>query len=58
METGMQKFIDSNAGRIAARILGIGRHFDPEVLALPGGSIIAFLLWACAHAVPAARRAA
>jgi hypothetical protein len=56
VETGMQKFIDSNGGRIAARILGIGRHFDPEVLSLPGGSIIAVLLWAYANAMPALRR--
>jgi hypothetical protein len=37
-------FIESSAGRIAARIQTIGGSFDPEVLSLPGGSIIALLL--------------
>jgi hypothetical protein len=41
----MMSFIESNAGRIAARIQSIGGSFDPEVLSLPGGSIIALLLW-------------
>jgi hypothetical protein len=44
-ETDMMNFIESNAGRIAARIQSIGGSFDPEVLSLPGGSIIAILLW-------------
>jgi hypothetical protein len=41
----MNAFIESSAGRIAARIQKIGVSFDPEVLSLPGGSIIAALLW-------------
>jgi hypothetical protein len=41
----MMNFIESSAGRIAARIQSIGGGFDPEVLSLPGGSIIAILLW-------------
>jgi hypothetical protein len=41
----MMNFIESNAGRIAARIQSIGSSFDPEVLSLPGGSIIAIVLW-------------
>ena len=41
----MNEFIASNAGRIAARIHSIGGSFDPEVLSLPGGSIIAVCLW-------------
>jgi hypothetical protein len=40
----MMNFIESNAGRIAARMHSVG-SFDPEVLSLPGGSIIAILLW-------------
>jgi hypothetical protein len=44
-ETDMMNFIESNAGRIAARIQSIGSSFDPEVLSLPGGSVIAVLLW-------------
>ena len=41
----MKNFIESSAGRIAARIQSVGGSFDPEVLSLPGGSIIAVLLW-------------
>jgi len=41
----MNSFIESSAGRIAAQIHNIGGSFDPEVLSLPGGSIIAVLLW-------------
>ena len=41
----MNEFIESSAGRIAARIHSIGGSFDPEVLSLPGGSIIAVCLW-------------
>ena len=41
----MLSFIESNAGRIANRIQSIGAGFDPEVLSLPGGSVIALLLW-------------
>jgi hypothetical protein len=41
----MKNFIESSAGRIAARIQSVGGSFDPEVLSLPGGSVIAVLLW-------------
>jgi hypothetical protein len=41
----MMHLIQSNAGRIAARLQSIGGSFDLEVLSLPGGSIIAVLLW-------------
>jgi hypothetical protein len=44
-EADMMNFIESSAGRIAARIQSIGSSFDPEVLSLPGGSIIAIVLW-------------
>jgi hypothetical protein len=47
-------FIESSAGRIAARIQSIGGSFDPEVLSLPGGSIIAILLWLYAASTVAA----
>lgn len=46
----MNEFIESSAGRIAARIQSIGGSFDPEVLSLPGGSIIAVGLWLYARA--------
>ena len=41
----MMKFMESGAGRLAARIQSISAGFDPEVLSLPGGSLIAALLW-------------
>jgi hypothetical protein len=41
----MMNFIESSAGRIATRIQSIGAGFDPEVLALPGGSVIALAMW-------------
>jgi hypothetical protein len=50
----MMNFIESGAGRIAARIQSIGGSFDPEVLSLPGGSIIAILLWVYAAGTMAA----
>jgi hypothetical protein len=45
----MNAFIESSAGRIAAQIHNVGASFDPEVLSLPGGSIIAVLLWLYAN---------
>jgi len=47
----MLNFIESSAGRIAARIQSIGGSFDPEVLSLPGGSLIAVALWLYASAI-------
>jgi hypothetical protein len=41
----MMSFIESSAGRIASRIQRIGAGFDPEVLSLPGGSVIALAMW-------------
>lgn len=41
----MIDFIESSAGRIASRIQTIGASFDPEILSLPGGSVIAAVLW-------------
>jgi len=52
----MLDFIESNAGRIAARLQTIGAGFDPEVLALPGGSIMAVVLWLHAGAVQTWKR--
>jgi hypothetical protein len=54
----MINFIESSAGRIAARIQSIGGSFDPEVLSLPGGSIIAVCLWLYASTVVSAKRSA
>jgi hypothetical protein len=52
----MINFIESGAGRIAARMQSIGVGFDPEVLSLPGGSIIAVCLWLYASTVVALKR--
>jgi hypothetical protein len=54
----MMNFIESSAGRIAARIQSIGVSFDPEVLSLPGGSAIAVFLWLYASAVMSLKRSA
>jgi hypothetical protein len=54
----MMNFIESSAGRIAARIQRIGVGFDPEVLSLPGGSAIAVFLWLYASTVVSLKRSA
>ena len=54
----MMNFIESSAGRIAARIQSIGVGFDPEVLSLPGGSAIAVFLWLYASTVMSLKRRA
>jgi hypothetical protein len=54
----MMNFIESSAGRIAARIQSIGASFDPEVLSLPGGSAIAVFLWLYASAAMSLKRSA
>jgi hypothetical protein len=54
----MMNFIESSAGRIAARIQSIGVGFDPEVLSLPGGSAIALFLWLYASTVMSLKRSA
>jgi hypothetical protein len=41
----MKQQIESSAARIAAGIQSVGAHIDFEVLSLPGGSVIAVLLW-------------
>ncbi len=49
-------FIESSAGRIAARIQTIGAGFDPEVLSLPGGSLIAAFFWIYASVMTTFKR--
>jgi hypothetical protein len=58
-ETDMMNFnfLESSAGRIAAKIQTIGGSFDPEVLSLPGGSIIAILLFLYASTMIGLHRA-
>jgi hypothetical protein len=41
----VKQLIESGAARIAAGIQRFGANFDFEVLSLPGGSVIAALLW-------------
>jgi hypothetical protein len=57
-EIEMNHFIESSTGRIAAGIQAIGASFDPEVLSLPGGTVIAVGLWLYARTVFALRRGA
>ena len=53
----MMNFIESSAGRIAARMQTVGGSFNPEVLSLPGGTIIAVLLCLYATAMFSMNRA-
>ena len=54
----LKQFIESGALRIGAAIQNVGATVDFEVLSLPGGSLIAILLWLHASAVGSIRRAA
>ena len=48
--------LESYAARIAARIQDVGADIDPEILHLPGGSVIATLLWLYAKGAVAFRK--
>jgi hypothetical protein len=52
----MKQLIESGAARIAAGIQRVGANFDFEVLSLPGGSLIAALLWLYASTMGTPRR--
>jgi hypothetical protein len=52
----MRQLIESGAAQIAARVPLGGANFDFEVLSLPGGSVIAALLWLYASTAGAAKR--
>jgi hypothetical protein len=54
----MNHFIESSTSRIAAGIQTVGTSFDPEVLSLPGGTMIALGLWLYAYIVLAWKRGA
>jgi hypothetical protein len=41
----MKQFIELGAVRIGAAIQNVGAKVDFEVLSLPGGSLVAVLLW-------------
>jgi hypothetical protein len=52
----MKQLIELGAVRIGAAIQNIGAKVDFEVLSLPGGSLIAVLLWLYASAIASMRR--
>jgi hypothetical protein len=52
----MKQLIESGAARIAAGIQRVGENFDFEVLSLPGGSVIAALLWLYASTMGTPKR--
>jgi len=54
----MKQFIELGAVRVGAAIQNVGAKVDFEVLSLPGGSLIAVLLWLYASAMGSIRRAA
>jgi hypothetical protein len=54
----MNHFIESSTSRIAAGIQAAGTSFNPEVLSLPGGTIIAVCLWLYARTLPTLKRGA
>jgi hypothetical protein len=57
-EIAMLNLIESTAGRIVTQIHSIGASFDPEVLSLPGGSLIALGLMAYSGIVRSMHREA
>src|ERR1700730_4229171 len=54
----MKQFIELGAERMGAAIQNVCANVDFEVLSLPGGSLIAVLLWLYATAMGSVRRAA
>lgn len=52
----MKEQLQSCAARIAAGIHNVSSDMDPEVLQLPGGSVIATLLWLYAKGSVAFRK--
>ena len=52
----MKQLIESGAARIAAGIQCLGVNFDFEVLSLPGGGVIAALLWIYASTMGTLKR--
>jgi 3-hydroxyacyl-CoA dehydrogenase len=54
----MKQFIELGAGRMGAAIQNVCANVDFEVLSLPGGSLIAVLLWLHATAMDPIRSVA
>jgi hypothetical protein len=55
-EKSMKEQLQSCAARIAARIQNVSSDMDPEILQLPGGSVLATLMWLYAKGSVAFRR--
>jgi hypothetical protein len=54
----MNHFIELSTSRIAAGIQTVGSGFDPEILSLPGGTVIAVGLWLYAGTMLVLKRSA
>jgi hypothetical protein len=52
----MMQELESYAARIATRIQTVGAEVDPDILQLPGGSVIATLLWLYSKGVVCLRK--
>jgi hypothetical protein len=52
----MKKLVELGAARIGAAIQNVCANVDFDVLSLPGGSLIAILLWLYASAAGSMRR--
>ena len=52
----MMEQLETYATRMAARLQCVSADMDPEILQLPGGSVIATLLWLYAKGSVAFRR--
>ena len=53
---GMKEHWESYAARIAVRLQSVSADMDPDILQLPGGSVIATLLWLYAKGAGALRK--
>lgn len=52
----MMQQLETYAARLAVRLQNAGADVNPEILQLPGGSVIATLLWLYAKGSDAFRR--
>jgi hypothetical protein len=52
----MREQIESYAARIAASLQTVSADMDPDILQLPGGSVIATLLWLYAKGTTVLRK--
>jgi hypothetical protein len=52
----MKAQLESYAARFAAQIQHVSAEVDPEILQLPGGSVIATILWLYAAGSEAIRK--